>query len=558
MYQKIISTLFLLLLTQNISVAQTTENPKTVHPSMGMGLNGISDWSTQLPFIDLMKQSREWMDWSNRASTLPIHTNKSDWITKLEPGQTLGTVFLTPKTAPIYPAYVVRYEGDGEIKYKWAAKKDLKQSRKGRDFITVKKGAALLEIIKTNPENPIRNISIVAVDHLSSWEKGDIFNPDWIEKMKPFRALRYMDWQKTNNSEPLSWEERPKMNDRSWDSKGVPLEAISALSNKLNSIPWINIPHWADQEFIKNMASILHQNLNTNLPLYVEHSNEVWNFGFKQAKHAYKASEELWGKNGDAFVQWHGMRTAVMCDAFKKGAFAKSKNRVICTLGVHTAVKGREKAALNCPLWKEAPCVDHGIDAIAITTYFDARLNGPRKTGPKQDLDNIKKLIKHPDRINLAFKQIEDGSIIPTPIKKKPYLGLQIETANSVGYWSGIAKKHKLSLIAYEGGQHITANGQALQNDEDTIEFHKAINRDPKMKASYKTMLAEWKKSGGGLHMHFVDIRAPGKWGSWGALESVKQSSSPKWDALMEFNAAEPCWWEHCKEFPIERREQQP
>lgn len=448
------------------------------------------------------------------------------------------------------------YEGDGDIEYRWAAKKDPEKSHKGQDYITVKNGSALLEITKINPKNPIRNISIVAEEHLPRWRKGEVFNPDWIEKTKPFRALRYMDWLKTNNSKPYRWEDRPKINDRIWTAHGVPLELIATLSNEINSIPWINIPHWADQEFIKNIAKVLYENLAPHLPLYIEHSNEVWNFGFKQAKYAEQTSKSLWGKGGDAYMQWHGMRTAVMCDAFKKGAFVQSPNRVICTLGLHTAAKGREKAAINCPLWKEAPCFKHGFDAIAVTTYFHARLNGPRKKGSKQDLDNIKKLAMHPDRIDLAFQQIEKGSVVPNTDKKKRYQGLKVETANSVSYWSGVAKRHKLSLVAYEGGQHITANGHTLQNDENILEFHKAINRDPKMTAAYTIMLTEWKKNGGGLHMHFVDIGAPSKWGSWGALESVKQNNAPKWDALMEFNTSEPCWWDRCKDFTIERREQ--
>ena len=537
--------------------AQPTEPPKqpttpnkVIHPSMGVGLKDISDWSGQMPFINLMKQAREWKNWQDKKSTLPIHTDKNGWITKLEPGQSLGTVFLTSKAAPAYQHYIVSYDGDGDIRYRWAAQKDPKKSHKGRDYITVKKGSALLEVTRVNPKSPITNISIVAVEHLSSWKNGEIFNPDWLEKISQFRALRYMDWLKTNNSKPYLWQNRPKLEDRRWTAHGVPLEVISNLSNRLNSIPWINIPHWADTAFIGHTATFFHKNLASNLPIYIEHSNEVWNFGFQQAKYARASSESLWGKHGNGFVQWHGMRTAVMCDTFKNGAFAKEPNRVICTLGVHTAAQGREQAALQCPLWKEAPCLKHGIDTIAVTTYFDAELNGPGRRN-RHDTKSIKDLAKHPDRISMAFEQIYNGSIVPTPANHTPYKGIQDKTAKSVKYWFNVAKKHNLSLAAYEGGQHITANGKALQNDEDIIEFHKAINTDPRMKGVYTTMLTEWKNNGGGLHMHFVDISSSGRSGSWGALEHVKQDSSPKWDALMEFNTTHPCWWSHCQQFPI-------
>lgn len=34
--------------------------------------------------------------------------------------------------------------------------------------------------------------------------------------------------------------------------------------------------------------------------------------------------------------------------------------------------------------------------------------------------------------------------------------------------------------------------------------------------------------------MNFSDIGTPSKWGSWGALESVYQTGSPKYDAIMD------------------------
>lgn len=521
---------------------------------MGMGLNGISDWSPQLPFIDLMKQSRKWFDWDNNKSTLPIHTDKYDWITKLEPGQTLGTVFLTSKSTPTYLNYFVYYEGDGLIEYHWAATKNIEKSSKGKDYITVNEGSSLLKITKTNPLNPIKNIQIIAVEHLENFRAKEIFNPDWVAIMQPFRANRYMDWMRTNDSAPYKWENRPALQDRSWGTpKGVPIEVISTLSNQLHSIPWINIPHWAPMDFTNQIAQTMQSTLDVDIPIYIEHSNEVWNWQFKQAHHALSEGKKLWGEKGDAYMQWHGVRTAEICDEFKTGAFAKTPERIICTIGVQTGWKGLERAALDCPLWKEAPCYKHGIDAIAVATYFDAKLNGPHEAKQKHELEAIRTLAAQPDNIKLAFKQINNGSILPKGNKDEYYNGIRQYTANSAKYWSTVAKKHNLSLVAYEGGQHITANGQALQEDQKVTDFHIAINRSPLMENVYTIMLDEWKSNGGGLHMHYVDVSTASKWGSWGALENLKQSSSPKFKALIGFNENNPCWWQLCKEFPIER-----
>ena len=546
--------LLLLVATGSRGFAES-DSGQLLNPSMGMGLNGISDWSTQLPFIDLMKQARGWKDWSDKTSKKPIHTDENDWVTKLEPGQTLGTVFLNSPETPLYNRYIVYYDGEGVIEYQWSARKINESAEQKKDVIEVKKGSALLTISKTNPDNPLRNIRIVAERHVSAFEAGQVFNPDWLQKISQFRALRYMDWMKTNNSTQYEWQKRPKLENRTWRTNGVPLELISMLSNKTRSIPWINIPHWASTPFITEMAKVFKDTLDADLPLYIEHSNEVWNWGFQQAQYALKQGREIWDKEGNAYMQWHGMRTAEMCHAFKHGPFKNDSKRVICTLGLHTHWKGLENASLECPLWEKSPCVKHGFDAIAVTTYFHAQLNGPNRQHKDSDTAlEIKALAQDPKGVKAAFERLNLGHTSKASGKVKTYPSLKEQIKEKTAYWASVAKKHNLMLVAYEGGQHITANGKALQDDSEVIDFHIAINRSPMMKEAYQTLLNEWKSNGGGLHMHFVDIASPSKWGSWGALEHVHDESSPKWDALTEFNQDHTCWWPLCEKYPIKKQ----
>jgi hypothetical protein len=39
--------------------------------------------------------------------------------------------------------------------------------------------------------------------------------------------------------------------------------------------------------------------------------------------------------------------------------------------------------------------------------------------------------------------------------------------------------------------------------------------------------------------MNYGIIGTPSKWGNWSALESVRQTSSPRYDAMRAWNAAE-------------------
>jgi len=106
---------------------------------------------------------------------------------------------------------------------------------------------------------------------------------------------------------------------------------------------------------------------------------------------------------------------------------------------------------------------------------------------------------------------------------------------------------YKLPLLAYEGGQTF-ANGStdALNN------LYMAANRDPRMAQVYARYFQQWKASGGQLFMYYNDVGVESKYGSWGALESIMQtttplsSAPPKWQALQNFIAANPCWWPNC------------
>lgn len=546
-----------------LSAETNTAHPKhqtqLKNSSMGMGLSSINDWSTQMPFIDLMKQSRVWRDWRTKSQNRPpIHTDNNDWVTHLLPGQTAGTVFLVSPTNrdPLYSTYIVNYEGEGEIEYRWMTKLLKEQSKPGHHVIKVGRGNNILEITATNPKDPIRNISIVPQQHYGDFKKGAIFNPDWISLIKQFNTLRYMDWLKTNNSSLSKWEDRTQFNHRTWRENGAPFEVIVKLAKETNTNLWLNVPHLADQKFITNLAKLLKQEVPAHLDIYIEHSNEVWNWQFQQAQYANKEGRRVFGEIGPAYMRWHGMRTAQICDIFKREVFKDSKQRIHCVLGVQTAWHGLEKSALHCKGWKESnskPCYQHGFDHIAITSYFHGHLSGPSKAeGNEVYIQKLTEWANSTNGLDHAFEQLKTG---------KPLSGISESLGNYKGtaeklkahlhYWKSVSAEYGMSLIAYEGGQHITANGKALQENKDMTDFYERLNDDPRMEQIYSQQLALWKEMGGGLNTHFVDVSQPSKWGSWGARKYLDKSS-PKWDAIETFNKTQACWWQDC-EIPINK-----
>ena len=386
-----------------------------------------------------------------------------------------------------------------------------------------------MTITSTDPNKTgdyIRNIKVIEAKHEQLFNQGEIFNPLFLEKIKPFSTFRFMDWMKTNNSEQKEWKNRPTPKTSSYALKGVSIETMTALGNKLKKDLWFNMPHQATDEYITNFAKLVKNSLDPNLKIYVEFSNEVWNWQFKQSHYALNEGKARWGDKGDAYMQWYGMRTAQMCDLWKQ-VFADDKDRVVCVMSTQTAWQGLEKAALDCPEWvKEGnkPCYQHGISAYGITGYVGGGLGSPKNEALVQSWLN-----ETDGGFNKAFEQLRIGGLITGERQ-----GSLKEKNQTYIYHQQVAKERGLQLVAYEGGQHIVGV-KKVKNNEELNNFFMELNRRPEMYDLYTELLNDWEKAGGGLFMHFVDIGRPSKHGSWGALEYLEQSGSPKYNALVDF-----------------------
>jgi len=107
-----------------------------------------------------------------------------------------------------------------------------------------------------------------------------------------------------------------------------------------------------------------------------------------------------------------------------------------------------------------------------------------------------------------------------------------------------IAAKYGLELVAYEGGQHFLGT-MGLENDDRVTALFGAFNHDPRMGELYKEYLNGWRESGGHWFNHYSDCALSSKWGSWGAMETIRQpvKLAPKYQALMTWMEKNPRWW---------------
>lgn len=534
-------------------------------PALGMGLNGLSDWSTQHPFLNLMKSARGWVGHANgrwgAVSTEALraagHLDENGWPVSLPADVTaLEAVLLTDQpeeAAHLRGTYVVTWKGKGKLDITGRASRVWPRDGRITFRYAPGEGVVGVQITETDPRDPIRDITILHEDHVALHDAGALFNPDWLARIEDLRVIRFMDWMMTNGSLQRSWEDRPRMEDASWTEWGVPLPVMLRLANRIGADPWFTLPHMADDAYIRAFAEAVRDGLDPRLKAYVEYSNEVWNRIFPQAAWAADQAEALWGKSETGWAQFYGLRAAQVMGIFTQVFGDEAEDRLVRVVATHTGWPGIEEQILMAPLafLKLGHPPKDSFDAYAVTGYFgyemggeemaqrmndwlDASEQAARAAGEAQGLRRValREFVRE-HRFDAAIAPVthalEDGS-------------LRELTEEVFPYHASVAEAEGLQLVMYEGGTHVTAHGAQVE-DERLTGFFRAFNYTPEMAKLYELLLAGWRDAGGTLFNAFVDVAPATRWGSWGALRHL-DDANPRWDMLMAFNASGPNDWE--------------
>ena len=508
---------------------------------LGTNVGGLSYWSNLRGLLDVFKSSGSWLTqeggtWSTGEEHL-LDLDENGWVRSLPTPQD-GVEYdvasvLTGQFDPAHgDRYVVLYDGEGTLEYRFAATKDEAASSPGRDVLDVTRTdkSLLVKITSTDPNDTgdyIRNIRIVPEAYETTYET-EIFNPTWIEKTDPFESVRFMDLMSTNGSSLSEWSDRPQLDDYTFDHTGAPVELLVDFANRVDADPWFTLPHEATDEFVTNFAQYVKDNLDPDLDIYVEYSNEVWNSQFSQAQWVTQQANLEWPDSTDSnFTQrmdWYSKRTTEVMQIWDD-VFDTDKERVIGVMGAQAGNSWTGDRTLDYH-WTDNPLSheEYGIDAITIAPYFGGYI------GNRQHEAQIESWLDDADGgLNKLFDELTHGGVL----RDAPEGGALQQAFSRMDNYVEIADEHGLDLIAYEGGQHLAGTG-GVQNNSGISDLFIAANRDPRMGQLYQEYFEGWYERDGGLFVHFNDVGTPSKWGSWGALEDINQTSSPKYDALMD------------------------
>lgn len=530
------------------------------NPNLALGLNGLADWSVQQPFLDVMKTSRAWVGhlpgqwggWDYDKLLAEGLLDKDGWPDRV-PDELTGitTLILTdlpPETGGVAGRYVLTHEGRGRLVVSGRAQ--VIEDRPGRVVFDYApgEGGVFLTIEATDPADHIRNIVVVKEDRAEALAQGQIFNPDWLNRIRGARTIRFMDWMKTNDSTLAELADRPKPSDYSWTLRGAPIEVMIDLANEVGANPWFTMPHLATDELARFYAETVHKRLRPDLNAHLEFSNEVWNWQFSQARWAEEQGKLRWGGESK-WVQFYALRSSQIADIWANVFGPDAPNRLTRIIAMQTGWIGLEDQILNAPdvLADGLPAPHTHFDAYAVTGYFSGLIGSDAKAGMVQNWlseseaaarDTARSLglseaeaeayfraHRFDEAVPKAIAEIENGAFSGDPSDS-----LQALTDTVLPHHAKVANAHGLRLAMYEGGTHVVGYGAQVDSPALT-EFFMHINYAPEMAALYERLLIRWASLTPEPFNAFVDVAAPSKWGSWGALRHL-MDDNPRWQVL--------------------------
>jgi len=519
-----------------VAAALTGALPKTsatpASMSVGNNLDGVVDWSTSWPFVDVFQRARTWMTrnldgsgaWdSGFGSAVPVDTN--GWPTNVPfsvngTNQLVHTILVTLNDTGNYS---FSYEGTGNLLLGWSPGSTANLTATGgvQSFsfqVTSTNTTAWIEIHSTAPGDYLRNFHLVLTNYLATYLTQP-FHPLFLQRLRPFRCLRFMDWGNINGSPLISWTNRttPAFYTQA-NPAGVALEYMIQLCNTLQKDAWICLPHQADDNFVQQTAILLRDNLAPYLRIYVEYSNETWNSQFSQTSYVQSQGVSL-NLDPNAYTagqKYVAMRSARIWQIFQQ-AFGSSATarlvKVMATQSASTGVTSMRIGGLTNSTINPAQIFP---DVLAIAPYFGHAFT-PSEIPPHAQYPTLDGVLT-----NLAVQSIADQQ-------------------SQVAAQKALADAHGWGLVCYEAGQ--TFQGiLGVENDTNLTAILTAANRDPRMFDRYTEYLTMLKAGGVSLCNNFSYCSGWSKWGSWGSLEYQDQptNQAPKYAAIVQWIAAHP------------------
>ncbi|MDX2188817.1 MAG: BACON domain-containing carbohydrate-binding protein, partial [Bacteroidota bacterium] len=354
-----------------------------------------------------------------------------------------------------------------------------------------------------------------------------LFNNTFVNAISPFSTMRFMDWTGTNGNPEVNWTDRQLTTNYPYNR--APWEHVIALANLTGKDIWINIPAQATDAYVQSLANMFKDNLRTDINVYIEYSNEVWNGMF--AQEAYNTNLAV---NGAADADVRAYATANLCACNNIYRVLRVAKRIVrigqifsTTLGVNINPTSRIRPVLAWQIGGFRQEYQYALQYIK-DTYATPNSKNTNNyiygiAGAPYFNDGGAATNATPAQVVTAMIANSDGNV-PGVVELAQY-----------------ASTYGVRNLQYEGGPDIGGgNATNIQNRvlaNRIPQMQTAINRNYARNWFSTTATGTAPVTVNGLANYFVmDGGNPSRYGAWGSSEDLSQlyntSVSGKYQAL--------------------------
>ncbi len=430
-------------------------------PTMPMGMNpGWNHWWSQsCQYIDVMKTASGWVtfhDGGGGNSHLRDSLEADDNGYPLEIPQMLNgnETRVRFSICNFYEGrYVFLYDGDGD--FLWHNSLDHEYTG-GKHYITLDGtgGNKYITITRSARGNHVRNIRILPVEMEDTYDPAHPFTQEFLDFLRPFQCIRVRDLMGIDGGNvQVHWNERatPSYYTQDRNVRGASIEHCIQLCNELGADMWLSVPHPAWDDWIINAARLVRDSLKPCLKVYLEYSNELWNWSSSFPQSNWVVRNGRW----DAHPEWHcadsiheglsaidpGTDNYPEKDAYMMARLfniwrpifeqAGQRDRLVCVAGIQQFYVATTNRILKYLFQVDGG----GCDAVGPASYF--QLNGSARR---------------------AFDAMPEGSVTKRMIYDSAVARLD-ETFNGERNrpWllDSLADAFGVGVACYEGGSHM-------------------------------------------------------------------------------------------------------
>lgn len=486
---------------------------RRVEPFLGVNLESLRDYDRQLMFIDAMKTSRRWGS-PNKTFDGKGIVGPDGW-----PGDDAGTLVFTD-AKNVNGVYKFSCTGRCDLVTTGSSAKvmnhgyDRANNRTVADVVVMapKDKPVTLSLAFKNTAGGVKDIKLIRPGYA---DDSKVFTNEFLAALRPFGAIRFMDYLKTNNSQVKAWDDRCKVTDPQYTLKGGPYELAVELGNVAGKDVWLNVPALADDDFVRQLGALVRERLRPDLNCYVEYSNEVWNGMFQQFKQNQAAAEAEvaagestlndGGKDNNKFY-WARKRVAKRAVEIKRLLGDDPRFRVLLASQVGFAPPGSMlKQQLEYVEKHHGPPAKF-FYAVACAPYFS--------TGRDENDPARKKWFS--ERKDLTIDLICERLLIRT----------DASGSDGAKAFHALARQYGLKSFGYEGGLD-------LQQHSSQVHLKIASQYDPRTGLAVEKYLDRWYAAGGDAIFYFTLSCKYDRNGYWGLTEDVRDMATPKYQAAV-------------------------